>query len=223
MEKVKKEKYFVKHWVAALAVGVLICLIGVVGLNSVSIEQYPDIAPPEVVIEASYSGADVATLMKSVIMPIEEQVNGVEDMMYISSTAFSNGAVEIDVYFKQGTDADQATVNVQNRVSQATALLPSEVTKQGVTVKKMVNSILQIRALESTDDRFDQKFISNYLDINVLPQISRINGVGQTQLLGDTYGVRIWLKPDVLASYSLTPGEIISAINEQNLVSSGTN
>ena len=219
MEKVKKEKYFVKHWVAALAVGVLICLIGVVGLNSVSIEQYPDIAPPEVVIEASYSGADVATLMKSVIMPIEEQVNGVEDMMYISSTAFSNGAVEIDVYFKQGTDADQATVNVNNRVNQAQGLLPTDVIKNGITVSKSVNSILQIMALESTDDRFDQKFINNYLDINVLPRISRVTGVGSTQLLGDTYGVRVWIKPDVMASYGITKDEIINAINEQHLVS----
>ena len=219
MENVKKEKYFVKHWVAALAVGVLICLIGVVGLNSVSIEQYPNIAPPQVVINALYSGADVSSLMKSVIMPIEEQVNGVEDMMYISSTAFSNGTVEIDVFFKQGTDADQATVNVNNRVSQAEGLLPSEVIQNGITVQKSVNSILQIMSLESTDDRFDQKFINNYLDINVLPRISRITGVGSTQLLGDTYGVRIWIKPDVMASYGITKDEIIYAINEQHLVS----
>ena len=219
MEKVKKQKYFVKHWVAALTVGVLICLIGIVGLNSVPIEQYPDIAPPQVVINAAYSGADVATLMKSVIMPIEEQVNGVEDMMYISSTAFSNGSVEIDVYFKQGTDADQATVNVNNRVNQAQGLLPSDVTKNGITVSKSVNSILQIMALESTDDRFDQKFINNYLDINVLPRISRVTGVGSTQLLGDTYGVRIWMKPDVMASYGITKDEIINAVNEQHLVS----
>ena len=219
MENVKKEKYFVKHWVAALAAGVLICLIGVVGLNSVSIEQYPNIAPPEVVIEANYSGADISSVMKSVIMPIEEQVNGVEDMMYISSTAFSNGSAEIDVYFKQGTDADQATVNVNNRVSQAQSKLPSAVIANGVTVKKSVNSILQIMSLESTDDRFDQKFINNYLDINVLPQISRITGVGSTQLLGDTYGVRIWMKPDVMASYGITKDEIINAVGEQHLVS----
>ena len=219
MEKIKKEKYFVKHWVAALAAGVLICLIGLVGLNSVSIEQYPNIAPPEVVIEANYSGADISSVMKSVIMPIEEQVNGVEDMMYISSTAFSNGSAEIDVYFKQGTDADQATVNVNNRVSQAQAKLPSAVITNGVTVKKSVNSILQIMSLESTDDRFDQKFINNYLDINVLPRISRITGVGSTQLFGDTYGVRIWMKPDVMASYGITKDEIINAVGEQHLVS----
>lgn len=219
MNKPVKQKYFVKHWVSALVVGVLVCLIGIVGLNSLSIEQYPNIAPPQVVISATYTGADVASIMKSVIMPIEEQVNGVEDMMYISSTAFSNGSAEIDVYFKQGTDADQATVNVQNRVNQAEGTLPSAVTQQGVTVQKSVNSILQIQALESTDDRFDQKFIINYLDINVIPRISRITGVGSTTLLGDTYGVRIWIKPDVMASYGITKDEVINAINEQHLVS----
>ena len=198
MEKPIKQKYFVKHWVSALVVAVLVCLIGVVGLNSLSIEQYPNIAPPQVVITASYTGADVASIMKSVIMPIEEQVNGVEDMMYISSSAFSNGSAEISVYFKQGTDADKATVNVQNRVSQAEGILPAAVTQQGVTVQKSVNSILQIQSLESTDDRFDQKFIINYLDINVIPAVSRVTCVGRTQLLGNVYGVRIWLKPDVI-------------------------
>ena len=209
MEKPIKQKYFVKHWVSALVVGVLVCLIGVVGLNSLLIEQYPNIAPPQVVISASYTGADVASIMKSVIMPIEEQVNGVEDMMYISSSAFSNGSAEINVVFKQGTDADKATVNVQNRVSQAEGILPAAVTQQGVTVQKSVNSILQIQSLESTDDRFDQKFIINYLDINVIPRISRITGVGSINLLGDTYGVRIWIKPDVMASYGVTREEII--------------
>ena len=134
------------------------------------------------------------------------------------STARSNGSAEIDVYFKQGTDADQATVNVQNRVNQALGLLPSEVTTQGVTVTKSVNSILQILSLESTDDKFDQKFISNYLDINVVPAISRVTGVGRTQMLGDKYGVRIWLKPDIMGAYGVTPEEIISSINEQNIV-----
>ncbi len=219
MEKVQKQKFFVSHWVAALAVAVLICLIGLVGLSSLPIEQYPNIAPPMVSVRASYSGADANTVMKSVIMPLEEQINGVEDMMYVSSTALSNGSAEISVYFKQGADADQATVNVQNRVNQAMGLLPADVRTQGVTVTKSVNSILQIISLESTDDRFDQKFISNYLDINVVPAVSRITGVGRTLLIGDKYGVRIWLKPDVLAMYGLTPNEIINAVNEQNFVS----
>ncbi len=219
MEKPVKQKYFVKHWVAALTVGVLVCLLGIVGLNSVSIEQYPNIAPPQVIVSAYYTGADAASIMKSVIMPIEQQVNGVEDMMYISSTAYSNGSAQINVYFKQGTDADQATVNVQNRVSQAQGLLPAAVVQNGITVQKSVNSILQIQSLESTDDRFDQKFIGNYLDINVMPRISRITGVGSTTLLGDTYGVRIWIKPDVMASYGITREEIANAILEQHLVS----
>lgn len=219
MENGKKQKFFVKHWVAAFAVGVLICLIGGVSIFTLPIEQYPDIAPPMVVISGYYSGADANAVMKSVIMPIEEQVNGVEDMMYISSTANSNGTAEISVYFKQGTDADQATVNVQNRVNQALGLLPAEVTAQGVTVMKSVNSILQIISLESTDDKFDQRFISNFLDINVIPAISRVTGVGRIQLIGDKYGVRIWMKPDVMGLYGITPEEIIYAINEQNLVS----
>lgn len=219
MEKGKKQKFFVKHWVAAFAVGVLVCLIGGVSIFTLPIEQYPDIAPPMVIVSGYYSGADANAVMKSVIMPIEEQINGVEDMMYISSTANSNGSAEISVYFKQGTDADQATVNVQNRVNQALGLLPAEVTQQGVTVMKSVNSILQILSLESTDDKFDQRFISNFLDINVIPAISRVTGVGRIQLIGDKYGVRIWMKPDVMGLYGITPEEIIYAINEQNLVS----
>lgn len=219
MEKGKKQKFFVKHWVAAFAVGVLVCLIGGVSIFTLPIEQYPDIAPPMVIVSGYYSGADANAVMKSVIMPIEEQINGVEDMMYISSTANSNGTAEISVYFKQGTNADQATVNVQNRVNQALGLLPSEVTQQGVTVTKSVNSILQILSLESTDDKFDQRFISNFLDINVVPAISRVTGVGRIQLIGDKYGVRIWMKPDVMGLYGITPEEIVYAINEQNLVS----
>ncbi len=217
-EKVKKTKFFVKHWVAAFAIGVIILLVGLLSIFTLPIEQYPNIAPPMVTISAYYSGADANAVMKSVIMPIEEQVNGVEDMLYMSSTANSNGSAEISVYFKQGTDADQATTNVQNRVNTALGLLPAEVTTQGVTVTKSVNAILQILSLESTDDKFDQKFISNYLDINVLPAISRITGVGRTTLLGDKYGVRIWLKPDVMGMYGITPDEIVAAIGEQNLV-----
>ena len=217
-EKVKKTKFFVKHWVAALAIGVVLLLVGTLSIFTLPIEQYPDIAPPQVIISAYYSGADANAVQKSVILPIEEQVNGVEDMLYMTSTANSNGSAEIYVYFKQGTDADQATTNVQNRVNSALGLLPSEVTTQGVTVTKSVNAILQILSLESTDDRFDQKFITNYLDINVLPAISRVTGVGRTQLLGDKYGVRIWLKPDIMGTYGITPEEIVAAINEQNLV-----
>ena len=219
MENSGKTHFFVRHWVAALAIAVLTCVIGVVSINTLPVEQYPDIAPPMVTISATYSGADAHAVMESVVMPLEEVVNGVEDMIYMDATASSNGEGEIDIYFKQGTDADEATVNVQNRVSQASGVLPEEVIKAGVAVQKNVNATLLIMSLESTDGKFDQSFISNYLDINVMPAISRIAGVGRTMVMGEQYGVRIWLKPDLMGLYGVTPDEVIDAINEQNLVS----
>lgn len=219
MENSGKTHFFVRHWVAALAIAVLTCVIGVVSINMLPVEQYPDIAPPMVTISATYSGADAHAVMESVVMPLEEVVNGVEDMIYMDATASSNGEGEIDIYFKQGTDADEATVNVQNRVSQASGVLPEEVIKAGVAVQKNVNATLLIMSLESTDGKFDQSFISNYLDINVMPAISRIAGVGRTMVMGEQYGVRIWLKPDLMGLYGVTPDEVIDAINEQNLVS----
>lgn len=219
MENSDKTHFFVRHWVAALAIAVLTCVIGVVSINTLPVEQYPDIAPPMVTISATYSGADAHAVMESVVMPLEEVVNGVEDMIYMDATASSNGEGEIDIYFKQGTDADEATVNVQNRVSQASGVLPEEVIKAGVAVQKNVNATLLIMSLESTDGKFDQSFISNYLDINVMPAISRIAGVGRTMVMGEQYGVRIWLKPDLMGLYGVTPDEVIDAINEQNLVS----
>ena len=214
----KKTHFFVKHWVAAFAIAVLTILIGAVSLVSLPVEQYPDIAPPMVTIQATYSGADAHAVMESVVMPLEEVVNGVQNMMYMDATATSNGEGEIDIYFKQGTDPDQATVNVQNRVSQASGVLPEDVIRTGVTVEKNVNATLMIMSLESTDGKFDQSFISNYLDINVMPAISRIAGVGRTMVMGEQYGVRIWLKPDMMGLYGVTPDEIVEAINEQNLV-----
>ena len=213
-----KDHYFTRHWVAAVAISVLMCVVGLVSIRTLAIEQYPDIAPPIVTIEASYSGADAVAVMKSVVMPIEEVVNGVENMMYMISTTSSNGDAEIDVYFKQGTDADAAAVNVQNRVSQALEVLPGPVTKAGVTVKKNVSAILTIMSLESVDGKFDEQFISNFIDIKVMPAITRIKGVGRTKIMGEQYGVRIWLKPDLMGLYGVTPDEIVDAINEQNLV-----
>lgn len=213
-----KTHFFVRHWVAAFAIAVLTVVIGAVSLTALSVEQYPDIAPPMVTIEATYSGADAHAVMESVVMPLEEVVNGVENMIYMDATATANGEGEIDIYFKQGTDADEATVNVQNRVSQASGVLPEQVIRDGVTVQKNVNATLMIMSLESTDGQFDQSFISNYLDINVMPAISRIAGVGRTKVMGEQYGVRIWLKPDLMGLYGVTPDEIIDAINEQNLV-----
>lgn len=214
-----KKHYFTRHWVAAVAISVMTCVVGLVCIRSLPIEQYPDIAPPIITIEASYSGADATAVMKSVVMPIEEVVNGVENMMYMISTTSANGDAEIDIFFKQGTDADQAAVNVQNRVSQTLEVLPEAVTKAGVTVKKNVSAILTIMSLESKDGKFDQQFISNFLDIKVMPAISRITGVGRTKIMGEQYGVRIWMKPDLMGLYGVTPDEIVSAINEQNLVS----
>lgn len=204
----------------ACAIAIVIVLVGFICLKSLSVEQYPSIAPPSVQIATSYSGADANTVMKSVIQPLEEQINGVQDMTYMTATASSTGDVSIMVYFKQGTDPDMATVNVQNRVSQAEALLPSDVTQVGVTVTKMQNSILQIAGLKSTDGKYDDNFISNYIDINVKPRLMRITGVGEVQNLGNTYALRVWLKPEVMAQYGLTPDDISYAISSQSFVSS---
>ena len=207
-----------KHWVTAIAIAVVTCLVGWVSLQSLAVEQYPDIAPPMVTISATYDGADANTVMESVVMPLEEVVNGVENMMYMDATAASNGDGDIDIYFNQGTDPDEAMVNVQNRVSQASGELPEAVLKSGITVQKNVNATLMIMSLESTDGKFDQSFISNYLDINVMPAIRRIAGVGKTMIMGEQYGVRIWLKPNLMGLYGVTPEEVIAAIKEQNLV-----
>ena len=211
---------FISKHVMACAIAIVIVLVGFICLKSLPVEQYPNIAPPSVQISTSYSGADANTVMKSVIQPLEEQINGVQDMTYMTSTASSTGDVSIMVYFKQGTDPDMATVNVQNRVSQAEALLPSDVTQIGVTVTKMQNSILQIAGLKSTDGKYDDNFISNYIDINVKPRLMRITGVGEVQNLGNTYALRVWLKPDVMAQYGLTPEDISAAITTQSFVSS---
>ena len=203
----------------AIAISILILGIGLISLFSLPVEQYPDIAPPTVQVSATYTGADAQAVMNSVIMPLEESINGVEDMMYISSTATNAGTATITIYFKQGTDPDMAAVNVQNRVSKAQGLLPAEVTKVGVTTTKRQTSFLQINALSCTDGSFDQAFLANYLDINVVPQIKRISGVGDVMELGDTYSMRIWLKPERMAQYGLVPSDVTSVLGEQNLES----
>ncbi len=201
----------------AICIAVLIVMVGAISLFNLPVEQYPDIAPPTVHVGATYTGADADAVMKSVIMPLEESINGVEDMLYITSTATNSGTAEINVYFKQGTDPDMATVNVQNRVSKAQGLLPSEVTKIGVTTLKQQNSFLQIGALVSTDGKYDETFLANYLDINVIPEIKRISGVGDVLELGDTYSMRIWLKPDLMAQYHLQPSDVTQVLGEQNI------
>ena len=201
----------------AMAISILILAIGLISLYTLPVEQYPDIAPPTVMVMANYTGADAEAVMNSVIMPLEESINGVENMMYITSTATNSGSAQITVYFKQGTDPDMAAVNVQNRVSKAQGLLPAEVTKIGVTTTKRQTSFLQISSLVSSNDRFDQTFLSNYLDINVIPEIKRVAGVGDVKLLGDTYSMRVWLKPERMAQYGLIPSDITAILGEQNI------
>ena len=201
----------------AMAISILILAIGLISLYTLPIEQYPDIAPPTVMVQATYTGADAEAVMNAVIMPLEESINGVENMMYITSTATNNGSAEITVYFKQGTDPDMAAVNVQNRVSKAQGLLPAEVTRIGVTTMKRQTSFLQIDALVSSNNTYDQTFLANYLDINVIPQLKRVNGVGDVMALGDTYSMRIWLKPERMAQYGLVPADITAVLGEQNL------
>ena len=211
---------FIDKNVMAISIAIIISLVGFICLKSLPVEQYPNIAPPTVEVTTSYSGADANTCMRSVIQPLEEQINGVQDMTYMTATASSTGDVAIMVYFKQGADPDMATVNVQNRVSQAQALLPADVQQTGVTVTKRQNSILQIAGLKSTDGKYDADFISNYIDINIKPRLMRITGVGNVANLGNTYALRVWLKPDVMAQYGLEPDDISAAIQQQSFVTS---
>ena len=202
----------------ACAISIVIALVGYISMSTLPVEQYPDIAPPTVNVSTSYTGADENTVMKSVIQPLEEAINGVNDMTYMTSKASSNGDVEINVYFKQGSDPDMATVNVQNRVARAQSLLPADVNKVGVKVEKRQNNILRIFAVRSSDGKYDEDFVSNYIDINVKPKLMRVTGVGNVQSLGNTYALRIWLKPDVMAQYGLTPNDIFAAIGGQSFV-----
>ena len=215
-----KGNIFIDKNVMAISIAIVIMMIGFICLNTLPVEQYPNIAPPTVDVSTSYTGADANTCMKSVIQPLEEQINGVQDMTYMTATASSTGEVSITVYFKQGTDPDLAAVNVQNRVSQAEALLPADVLQTGVTVSKRQNSILQIAGLKSTDGKYDADFISNYIDINVKPRLLRITGVGNVSNLGNTYALRVWMKPDQMAQYGLEPSDISNAISSQSFVTS---
>ena len=218
-----KLKLFVDRPILAACVSLLILMLGIIGLVNLPMEQYPDIAPPTVQVSATYTGASAETVQKAVIVPLEEEINGVENMMYMTSSASNSGSATITVYFKQGTDPDMATVNVQNRVNKAQGTLPSEVTKIGVTAQKRQNSQLMLMSLYSDNDDYDEKFLANYLKINVVPRIQRISGVGEVMVMGNDYAMRIWLKPDVMAQYGLVPSDIISLLGEQNIeASTGT-
>jgi len=196
---------------------VLILLVGIISLVNLPMEQYPDIAPPTISVSASYTGANAETVQKSVVVPLEEAINGVENMLYMTSTSTNTGSGSIMVYFNQGTDPDMATVNVKNRVAEAEGLLPAEVTKVGVTVQKRQNSMLKILALYSPDDSYDRNFINNYFSINIEPRLSRIKGVGNVMIMGDEYAMRIWMNPAKMAQYKLVPDDVINILADQNV------
>ncbi len=208
---------FINRPVLSTVISVVIVILGILGLISLPITQYPDIAPPTVQVSANYTGANAQTVLNSVIAPLEEQINGVENMIYMNSTATNAGSATISVYFKQGTNPDMAAVNVQNRVTAAQGYLPAEVTKIGVTTSKRQTSMLVAFSIYSSDDRFDMEFLENYAAINILPQIKRIPGVGEAFVWGTDYSMRIWLKPDVMAQYKLMPNDINLALAEQNV------
>lgn len=212
-----KLKTFIDRPIFSCVISVFILMLGLIGLVNLPMEQYPDIAPPTISVSTSYTGANAETVLKSVIAPLEESINGVENMSYMTSTATNNGSGSITVYFKQGTDPDMATINVKNRVSEAEGLLPAEVTKIGVTVEKRQNSMLKILALYSPDDSYDQNFINNYFKINVEPRLSRITGVGNVNVMGSDYAMRIWLNPRIMAQYQLVPNDIVDLLGEQNV------
>ena len=210
---------FIERPVLSAVISITIVVVGIIGLFTLPVEQYPDIAPPTIMVSTSYFGASAETLQKSVISPLEEAINGVEDMTYMTSSATNAGTVSITVYFKQGTDPDMAAVNVQNRVSKATGQLPAEVTQVGVTTSKRQTSILQMFSLFSPDDSYDETFLSNYISINLKPEILRISGVGDMMIMGGEYSLRVWMKPDVMAQYKLIPSDVTSVLAEQNIES----
>ena len=214
----RKGNIFIKRPAMAVAVSIIMLVAGVLSLFNLPVEQYPDIAPPTVYVSTSYTGADADAVMQSVVMPLEEAINGVENMIYMTSNASNDGTAWLQVYFKQGTDPDIAAVNVQNRVAKALGVLPAEVTRVGVSTEKRQNSFLKIAGLMCTNGKYDENFIANYLEINVFPRLKRIEGVGDVQAYSSAYAMRVWLKPDVMAQYGLEPADVNNAINRQSFV-----
>lgn len=212
-------KTFIDRPILSGVISVTIIIVGLIGLSQLPLEQFPDIAPPTVRVTTTYTGANAETVMKSVITPLEEQLNGVENMMYMTSTATNTGSASISVYFKQGTDPDMSVVNVQNRVASAQGLLPAEVTKSGITVRKRQSNSLKAISLYSPDDSYDSNFLTNYMKINIEPQMSRIAGVGDVNIWGASYSLRIWLDPQKMAQYGLMPSDISTVLAEQNVES----
>lgn len=210
-------KTFIDRPVLSCVLSVFIVLLGTIGLSRLPMEQFPEIAPPTVRVSATYTGANAETLQRSVIAPLEEAINGVEGINYMTSSANNNGQATVTIYFRQGTDPDMAAVNVQNRIAQAQGLLPAEVVQSGVNVRKSQNSTAKIVALYSPDDRYDQKFIFNYFKINIEPRLARVPGVGDITLFGSDYSLRIWLKPEKMAVHGLIPTDIEEVLAEQNI------
>lgn len=208
---------FINRPVLSTVISILIVILGVLGLISLPITQYPDIAPPTVQVSTSYTGANAQTVLNSVIAPLEEQINGVENMDYMTSTATNTGQATIQITFKQGTDPDMAAVNVQNRVSKAQGLLPSEVTQVGVVTQKRQSSMLLIFSIADTEDKYDASFVENYAKINIIPQVQRVKGVGDAMVMGADYSMRIWLNPEKMAEYHLMPSDISNVLAEQNI------
>ena len=208
---------FINRPVLSTVISIVVVILGILGLVSLPVSQYPDIAPPTIRVTTTYTGANAQTILNSVIAPLEEQINGVEDMIYMRSTATNTGEASIEVYFKQGTDPDMAAVNVQNRVAKAQGFLPAEVTQVGVITQKRQSSMLLGFSFYSSDDKYDNEFLENYMNINIIPEIKRIQGVGDAMVMGTDYSMRIWLKPDVMAQYKLMPSDVSVALAEQNI------
>lgn len=211
---------FIDRPILSGVISVAILIVGLIALGRLPLEQYPEIAPPTVSVNANYMGASAETVMKSVVVPLEESINGVENMMYMTSSATNTGGANIRIFFKQGTDPDMSVVNVQNRVAEAQRLLPAEVVQSGVTVRKMQTGTLMMMSLYSPDDSFKANFLTNYLQINLEPRLSRIPGVGEVNVFGARYSMRIWLDPGKMAMYSLVPSDITEVLGEQNIEAS---
>ena len=208
---------FINRPVLSTVISIFIVLLGLIGLVSLPVTQFPDIAPPTISVTTTYYGANAQAVLNSVIAPLEESINGAEGMTYMESTATNTGSATINVYFEQGFDPNMAAVDVQNRVAKAQSLLPAEVTSVGVLTQKRQTSMLLGISLYDENGAYSEEFIENYMKINIVPQLQRISGVGDVMVMGADYSMRVWLKPDVMAQYNLQPSDVAAALAEQNV------